>query len=294
MTRGGILTRLVRIGDERVLAVDERGEPGGKPVFLLHGTPGSRVGPLPRASVIYRLGVRLITYDRPGYGMSDRRFGRTVADVAEDVAAIADALELDSFAVIGRSGGAPHALACAALLPGRMTRAAALVTLAPPEAEGLDWFRGMAASNVIEHTTAASGSGPITALLAPAAALVRADPTSLVPGLDDDLPEPDRNVVADYGIRRMLAHNFAEALRSSTAGWVDDALAFCSPWGFDPQSITVPTLLWHGDADVFSPVEHSRWLGRRIPGATVVIQEGAAHFGALQVLPDVLAWVTEA
>ncbi|GAB3901332.1 hypothetical protein GCM10027612_64540 [Microbispora bryophytorum subsp. camponoti] len=117
---------------ERRLAVAQRGKiHGGRPVFLLHGTPGSRIGPLPREGLLYRLGVRLITYDRPGYGGSDRHEGRSVGDVAADVAAIADHLGLDRFAVVGRSGGGPHALACAALIPHRVTRAAVLVGLAP-------------------------------------------------------------------------------------------------------------------------------------------------------------------
>ena len=101
---------LLQSGGRR-LAIEQCGEPEGKPVFLMHGTPGSRLGPRPRAIVLHQLGVRLIAFDRPGYGGSDRKFGRTVADVATDVAAIADALELDRFAVLGRSGGGPHALA---------------------------------------------------------------------------------------------------------------------------------------------------------------------------------------
>ncbi|MEV5498836.1 alpha/beta fold hydrolase [Nonomuraea fuscirosea] len=112
----------------RRLAVAQRGLiPRGSPVFYLHGTPGSRVGPLPKHGLLYRLGIRLITYDRPGYGDSDRQVGRQVGDVASDVATIADRLGLDRFAVVGRSGGGPHALACAALLGDRVTRAAVLV-----------------------------------------------------------------------------------------------------------------------------------------------------------------------
>ncbi|SDR27958.1 alpha/beta fold hydrolase [Thermostaphylospora chromogena] len=287
------MTTFVRSRDGRTLAVEERGEPEGFPIFLLHGTPGSRLGPWPRPAVLHRLGVRLISYDRPGYGLSDRLFGRRVADVVHDVADIANALRIESFAVIGRSGGAPHALACGALLPTRTTKVAALVPLAPPGAEGLDWFQGMSFSNVAEFTAAASGHGAVHELLSPTVERVRDDPTRLVPALDDELPEPDRRVVADFGIRRMLAATFAEALRHSPAGWVDDALAFSRPWGFDPGSITVPTLLWHGGEDVFSPAGHSRWLGERIPDATLVIEESAAHFGSLAVLPDILAWLAD-
>jgi len=264
-------------------------------VFLLHGTPGSRLGPRPRASVLHRLGIRLISFDRPGYGDSDRMAGRRVSDVAADVLAIANDYGLPRrFAVVGRSGGGPHALACAALLPDRVSRAAVLVGLAPHGADGLDWFDGMAQSNVTEFTAAAKRYEDIVAHTKAVANAVRADPASLLARLQADLPDSDRRVVADRGIRSMLLETYAEALRTSAYGWVDDAMAFCSPWGFDPASVTVPVLLWHGAHDVFSPASHARWLADRIPSAAVVVQAGAAHFGALDVLPDILRWVSAA
>lgn len=280
--------------DGRRLAVEESGNPDGYPIVLLHGTPGSRFGPSPRAGVLYRLGIRLISFDRPGYGYSERRPGRTVSDVASDVEAIAAALGLDRFAVAGRSGGAPHALACAALLPHRVTRAAALVGLAPPGAEGLRWFDGMHESNIVEYGVARTGPIAVAARLTVAAEQIREDPFSMIIGLREQVPESDRRVVADDGIRRMLVRNFAEGLRESADGWVDDVIALTSAWGFDPADIAVPTLLWHGEDDVFSPAGHTSWLGSRIPGALVRIQPDAAHFGALDVLPEVLLWLRSA
>ena len=210
----------------------------------------------------------------------------------QDVLAIADAYGLEKFAVVGRSGGGPHALACAALLPERITRAAVLVGLAPHGADGLDWFDGMAHSNVLEFTAAANGYEDIVAHTKAVAEAVRANPASLIARLQAELPDPDRRVVADHGIRSMLIETYAEALRTSDYGWIDDALAFCSPWGFDPATVTVPVLLWHGASDVFSPASHARWLADRIPSAAVVVQAGAAHFGALDVLPDILRWLS--
>lgn len=274
--------------------MQETGIPTGHPVFLLHGTPGSRLGPLPRGRVLYELGVRLITFDRPGYGWSDRLVSRLVADVVPDVQAIADALELDRFAVLGRSGGGPHALACAALLPERVTRAGVLVSLAPRAAEGLDWFAGMADSNVREYTAAATEPETLATNLVQAAARIRADPASHVSTLSPEMPESDRRVVADVGIRTLLAQNFAEALRDSAAGWIDDALAFCAPWGFNLADIKAPVLLWHGQNDVFSPVAHARWLADQIPSAIMSIRPDTAHFGALEVVPDVLSWLIRA
>ncbi len=286
------MKRTVRTADGRRLTTQMYGDPDGKPVFLLHGTPGSRLGPHPRAAVLHRLGVRLISFDRPGYGESDRMAGRRVADVAADVQTIADAYGLRKFAVVGRSGGGPHALACAALLPERTTKAAVLVSLAPRGADGLDWFDGMARSNVIEFTAASNGYEGIAAHTKAVADAIRADPVSLIARLQAELPDPDKRVVADRGIRSMLVRTYAEAMRTSDYGWIDDALAFCSPWGFDPAAVTVPALIWHGANDVLSPVSHARWLAGRMPSATVIVQAGAAHFGALDVLPDILRWLS--
>lgn len=278
--------------DGRQLSTQVYGDPDGKPVFLLHGTPGSRLGPHPRAALLHRLGVQLVAFDRPGYGKSDRLEGRRVADAATDVLAIADAYGLDKFAVVGRSGGGPHALACAALLPDRVTKAAVLVGLAPRGAHGLDWYDGMTQSNVSEHAAAANGPEGLAAMTEAAADAVRADPASLLASLQDQMPDSDRRVVADPGIRAMLLQTYAEGLRTSADGWIDDVLAFYLSWGFDPAMVTVPVLLWHGAVDNLSPVSHAMWLADHIASATVVIQAGAAHFSALDVLPDILRWLS--
>lgn len=287
------MRRRVRTDDGRHLITERLGDPQGKPVFLLHGTPGSRLGPAPRGMVLYQRGMQLIAYDRPGYGGSDRLAGRSVADVAQDVRAIADELELERFSVVGRSGGAPHALACAALMPDRVDRTAALVTLAPRDAVGLDWFDGMAASNVDAYTSALDDPGAFTELFTLRSDEIRKDPIKLLNDLRHELPDSDRAVVADAGVRSMLLRNYQEALRTSAWGWIDDAMAFCGPWGFDPADITGPVMLWHGEKDVFSPVGHSRWLAERIPGATAVLEPTAAHFDALHALPGVLNWLIE-
>ncbi|MFD5628914.1 MULTISPECIES: alpha/beta fold hydrolase [unclassified Streptomyces] len=281
----------VRTPDGRLLRVEISGDPHGRPVFLLHGMPGSRVGPRPRPMFLYQCGTRLISYDRPGYGGSDRKAGRRVVDVAQDVAVVADALGIDRFAVAGRSGGAPHALACAALLPDRVTRAAALVGLAPRDAEGLDWFAGMAPSNVNEFKTAFTDPERFVARLIPRSAAIRSDPARLLEELRRELTDDDRQIVSDNTIRSMLLRNYREALRHSPYGWIDDALALTGDWGFDPADIQVPVMLWHGAKDVFSPASHSSWLAARIPRATAVLEPTGAHFAALRALPKVFGWL---
>jgi pimeloyl-ACP methyl ester carboxylesterase len=304
----------VRVAGGRRLAYETWGDPRGSPIFLLHGTPGSRLGPRPRPHELALMGIRLIAYDRPGYGRSGRHVGRRVADAAADVEALADALGLDRFAVLGRSGGGPFALACAALLPDRVTSAAALVSFAPRSAEGLDWFAGMGTGNVREYATAwrvsddGHGSGVFSAL----AHLLSQHTESLIRReflhgpLDEEVSDTDRAVLADPGIRALLAENFVEAVgdeRNLVAvsssdeaarllvGWLDDTLAHSRDWGFRPEDIAVPVLLWCGDVDRFTPVGHTRWLAGRIPGSTLVVEPGSGHFGALSVLPSALQWL---
>ncbi|GAA2613851.1 alpha/beta fold hydrolase [Paractinoplanes durhamensis] len=278
--------------DDRVLAVAVSGAPDGRPVFLLHGSPGSRSGPKPRSSVLYRQGVRLICYDRPGYGSSTRMPDRRVADAARDVQAIADHLGIDRFAVVGRSGGGPHALACAALLPDRVVRTAVLVGLAPTDAAGLDWYRGMSEANVQAHTIARRDTLQLMHQMRELAAQTAADPESLIESLRTQASAPDLRFMQSVIYRRMLANSYADAFRVGPYGWLDDILAFRGEWGFELDTIDRPVRLWHGAHDTFSPASHSRWLAQRIPRAEVHVQYGAAHFAAMEVLPRILAWLT--
>jgi pimeloyl-ACP methyl ester carboxylesterase len=282
----------VKTREGRRLAIDVAGAPNGTPVFLIHGTPGSKGGPRPRNIVLYRLGVRLISYDRPGYGDSDRHEGRTVGDAAHDVEDIADALRIERFAVVGRSGGGPHALACAAILAERMTRAAVLVGVAPPDAPDLDWFSGMTEANVSEYTTADADPLALVDRLTRRAEHARIDPESMFRFLEPQLSPPDRRVVDDIAIRRLLSSTYVHALRDGAAGWIDDALAFRKDWNVDLSRVTAPVKLWHGADDTFSPVAHTYWLADRIQRADVEVASNAAHFGAVEILPRILAWLT--
>jgi pimeloyl-ACP methyl ester carboxylesterase len=323
MPAEGEVTNYVQLPGDRVLAYEVCGDPHGAPVFLLHGTPGSRSGPRPRGIHLDLMGIRLITYDRPGYGESDRVEGRQVVDAADDVMALAEELGIERFAVLGRSGGAPHALACAARLTDHVTCAAALVSLAPRDAEGLDWFDGMVESNVREYRTAcrASDGGAggdesnrlLTSMLCRNTSNLMTSASSFLQSvLASVMPDTDRRVISDPGIRASIVETYRYAVGSAKnlesphgtshapttvngagrllLGWLDDTLAFCRDWGFGPDEIKVPVLLWHGREDVFSPVSHSEWLAERIPDATLVVEPGAAHFRSLQVLPEALQW----
>jgi pimeloyl-ACP methyl ester carboxylesterase len=214
-----------------------------------------------------------------------------VADAAGDVATIADCLGIDQFGVVGRSGGGPHALACAAELPARVHSAAALGSLAPFDAEGLDWWDGMAKSNVRAYHDAGADEESLSAELASRARQVRRDPESLLMSLWPELVSHDKRVVGDIALRRIIAETYAEALEESACGWIDDVLALRRAWGFKPSDITCPVMLWHGGDDVFSPAGHTIWLSEQIKDSTHTVQSGAAHFNAVEILPRVLAWI---
>jgi pimeloyl-ACP methyl ester carboxylesterase len=289
------VTQEVRDPDGRRLSVESLGDPDGKPVFLLHGTPGGRNGPRPRGIVLYRLGIRLISYDRPGYPGSDRDSGRSVATAAENVRAIANYFGIDRFSVVGRSGGAPHALACAALLPDRVVSAAALSSLAPCDAEGLSWTAGMTESNVRAYGYASTGQYDILrAMLAEQAERVNKGSGGLLSALWSEMDDHDKEVVDDIALRRIIADIHVEALSNNCVdGWMDDVIALSQPWGFEPAKIAVPVKLWGAQRDVFSPVGHTYWLAEQINGAEVKIEAGKSHFGSVEILPSILAWAAK-
>ena len=287
------MTQVVEAPDGRRLSVESLGDPDGKPVFMLHGTPGGSNGPVPRGIALYRLGIRLISYDRPGYPGSDRQEDRTVADAAADVEVIAKYYGFDRFSVVGRSGGAPHALACAAILKDRVICAAALGSLAPCDAEGLDWSAGMTDSNVRAFRYAEADLGALIATLNEQASKARSNSDGLFQLLWPELVGHDKEVISDIALRQIIAQVHVEALRETADGWIDDVIALARPWKFELSEITAPVKLWSGSADVFSPAEHTYWLAKHIPHAEVDIELGKAHFGSVEILPNILAWVAD-
>jgi pimeloyl-ACP methyl ester carboxylesterase len=270
---GTALTR-----DGRTLAYLERGAADGQPVFALHGTPGTRLTRPADETLPARHGVRWITYDRPGYGLSEPRPGRSVADAPEDIATIADALGLERFAVVGGSGGAPHALACGALLGDRVTRVGALVTPAPPDAENFDFYEGLADLNVREFNAALEGREAIEAFLQPYVDGIRVDVDGVIEQVLAELPEIDRERASKPEQRALMRESWTESVRQGSSGWADDDLAFAKPWGFDLQDVTVEVRVWQGELDVLTPRPHGEYVASRLPNGRFELFEGGGHF----------------
>jgi pimeloyl-ACP methyl ester carboxylesterase len=276
--------------DGRTLAYAIWGDRTGFPVLVLHGTPGCRLGRWPDEQVYTEAGICWITHDRAGYGQSTRRPGRRVADEVDDVVALADELGLERFGVWGGSGGGPHVLACAALLPHRVSRAVCAVGLAPFGTPGLErdeWLAGMDPENVKEVGWIEAGEETLTRELerqyAEEKERVAVDPSRLFENFD--LSDSDRAEMARPELQQVIRESVAEAGANGVGGSVDDGLAFVSrPWGFDVGQITVPVLIRYGATDVFVPPAHGRWLAAHVPGCVVKVDDDAGHLGSDPVI----------
>ena len=263
--------------DGRRLAVEVAGPEGGDVIVFHTGTPvaGTLFGPMLVAGA--ERGLRHVSYSRPGYADSDRQPGRSVADCARDVAAIADALDIERFYTTGNSGGGPHALACAALLPDRVHSAATTAGVAPFDAEGLDWLAGMGQENVDEFAAQQAGDSELQAFLETSAeefGSLTGD--QVLAALGDLISEADRAVLTGAFAEHEAAA-LREALRNGIWGWFDDDNAFCADWGFDLGEIDTPVTIWQGEEDRMVPFAHGKWLAAHVSGAKARLLPGEGH-----------------
>jgi len=286
--------RTVQTPDGRTLAVEEAGDPNGHPVLVHEGTPNSRHLYPPAAIDAAVRGLRLISYDRPGYGGSTPQPGRSVADCAADVRAICAELGISRLAMWGISGGGPHVLACAALLPDLVTAAASLASPAPLDAEGLDWFAGMGALNADDTRLFLRDRQAARAKLdADREEVLGASPADLVSGLKTLLSPTDAAALND-GLAEFLVYCDHEGLAPGNEGWWDDGVAHSSPWGFELSAISVPVLLMHGRQDQFVPFGHGEWLAEHIPGVDARLFDHDGHLTLLtNRIPEVHGWLKE-
>lgn len=253
------------------------GPPDQLAVFWHHGTPNIGSPPEPLFPAAIRLGIRWVSYDRPGYGGSTPDHGRNVASAAAHVASVADALGIERFAVMGHSGGGSHALACGALLADRVLGVVSVAGMAPYDAEGLDWFAGMAASGVASLRAAADGR----------AAKERYEDSGIE--YDPEFTPADRAALA--GEWSWLADVIGPAVEAGPGGLIDDDLAYVTPWGFDPTQTATPVLLLHGGQDRVVPSSHSEWLARHVPSAELRLSPGDGHISVLNSAVEAMDWL---
>ncbi len=279
MTFSEAYERDVTLPDGRVLHTYDTGPDSGRSgltVLWHHGSPQSGALPDPLRAAAADRGIRLLSYGRPSYGGSSPHPGRSIGSAAGDVAQIVDAIGVDRFAAVGASGGGPHALACAALLPDRVV---GVVTLAGPVpyTSDLDWYAGMVAPG-----------GPRAAAEGREARARYAE-----------TEEFDENsfTAADYaaleGAWASLGADAGRAGRAWPDGLIDDDVALVSPWGFDVTRIEKPVLLVHGGEDRVIPASHSDWLVRRLPAAELWFRPHDGHISVLHAVPVALDWLRD-
>jgi pimeloyl-ACP methyl ester carboxylesterase len=264
------------LGDGRVLHVYDTAEDARLTVFWHHGTPNTGEPPEPLFPAAARHGIRWVSYDRPSYGTSTPVPGRDVASAAADVASIADALGIERFAVMGHSGGGPHALACGALLPDRVLAVVSGSSLAP-YTEEFDWFAGMYPGGVAELSAARAG---------------RAELERYFEAAEFD---PEMFTQADQaaldGEWSWVARVAGQAIEQGPGGMIDDNLAFVAPWGFSVRDITVPVLILHGGRDRIVPSSHGEWLASHIGRAELWRRPEDGHVSVLGAGPAALDWL---
>ena len=255
-----------RTPDGRTLDVYVGGPQGAVPLLFHNGTPSSGQLYAPFVEAASQRGLRMVSFSRAGYGNSTRNRGRSIADVMPDAAAVLDQLSAPRFYTLGWSGGGPHALACAALLPARLIGAATVGSLAPHDAEGLDWMAGMGQENIAAFGAALAGGATLGTFLeevGPSFATVT--PGEVATRLGNLASDVDRSAISGAAAA-WLADVFRESVRNGIWGWYDDELAFVRPWGFDLADISIPVAIWQGAQDRMTPFAHGEWLASHIPG----------------------------
>jgi len=279
-------TRLLTLRDGRRLAYTEWGSPEGAPIIFQHGMPGSRFERAAAQELYRSLDVRVITPDRPGYGLSDAKPHRRLVDWPSDVVELADSVGIGRFGVVSVSGGGLYALACAALIPERLF--SVVTTGCPSSLDRPGALSGMQFTNRaglwLEETMPWVIEGGTTLL----SSMIKGHAAFFVDEAEHSSPAEDQQVLSTPWVRQSIIETLSEAARSGPHGYDDDLRILTSPWGFLPEKIRVPVHLWHGDVDSVIPLPHARYLATVIPGATLKICPGEAHMLLWNHLPEIL------
>jgi pimeloyl-ACP methyl ester carboxylesterase len=266
----------VDLEDGRTLRAYDSGASEEFAIVWHHGSPqtGRPLEPLLEAAATR--GIRLVSYGRPSYGGSTPNPGRDVGSAARDVEQVADALGVERFAVMGASGGGPHALACAALLPDRVSGVACLGGIAP-YTEDFDWWAGMVSPGGLR---AAAGGREERARYA-----------------ETEEFDPDGFTAADWaalqGTWTSLGQDAGKAGAAGLDGLIDDEVAFVSPWGFDVEQIEAPVLIAHGGEDRVVPPAHAHYLARQCPESELWLRRRDGHVSILDACPLAMDWLSQ-
>lgn len=284
-----IETHTRRLADGRTLAWAEAGEEGGSPVFSFHGLPGSRFQQHPDEGVARNRGIRLIHVERPGFGLSSPQPRRTLADWPRDVAALADVLGIRRFAVLGISGGAPYALACAAALGNRVTWAAVVSGVGPPGS-----MNG-AMSHTVRMAFFLAAHAPW--LLRPAlwtgAQIAIRLPGRFLDTAASHMSAADQPILARPQVRAMFERDLAAAFAQGSGAMLHDLKLLATPWKLPLERIACPVMFWHGTDDRMIPDGASRVLSQSVKSGELTLVEGQGHYMVFDLWPEIVDWLAE-
>lgn len=272
-----VIDDILKLADGRGLGYRVLGDPQGKPFFFFHGTPGSRFVLVEEDLIVKIPGLKVILPERPGYGVSDPQPDRRLLDWPKDVAALADHLGIDQFAVGGGSGGGPHALACAHQLPGRVVTTILLSSPSPAGFPGAT--RGMARGNRVGMFLGRYAPWLVSMMISSYQRKFAEDPDEVIEAMSAEMSEPDRALLKDPEFRATILEDMREAYRQGVRGHVlDGYIAMTTKgWGFDLRDITVPVHAWHGELDTFVTKAMANRLDTEIPNSHVRYVPEAGH-----------------
>jgi pimeloyl-ACP methyl ester carboxylesterase len=282
-------TQVTTLPDDRELAWLETGRARGMPVFMFHGTPGTRLQVSFDHKAIGASGVRLLAPDRPGYGHSSFHPGRTLGDWATDVATLADHLKIERFAVVGVSGGGPHAAACARFLPERVTAAALVSGVGPMDDPEFDV--GMVGFNKAAVAMAAHVPFLLSGLFAVQGVFMRRRPDAALRAVSRMLPDPDVRLLERPDVRAAFLQDLSQPSGTTARATAQDFVLFARDWGFRLQDIAVPVHVWHGDLDRNVPFAQGTFVAEHIPGAELHACPGEGHLLGVAHLEEILRTV---
>jgi pimeloyl-ACP methyl ester carboxylesterase len=277
----------MELSDGRELAWLEFGDPSGKPIIGFHGTPGSRLQIVIDEEPVRTAGVRLVSVDRPGYGHSTYQVGRRLVDWPDDVRQLADHVGIDRFGVIGMSGGGPHSLVCAALIPHRVAVAGVLSGVGPLTAPGAE--EGMMPTNVFITKVGRRSTKPLEAVFGAMTRVQRRWPEQAMRMMANQLPEPDAAIVNRPEVRQIFIREARHASATSGKAAAQDFHLFTRDWGFRLEDIGIPVHLWQGDADRNVPLAHAQQMSAAIPGAVLHEVPGEGHMMSLDRTGEILS-----
>lgn len=281
---------LLELDDERTIGYATWGEPDGTPVFIGHGTPGSRLALAPGLDDpvwIRQQSLLFVGVDRPGYGYSDPWAEASLLDCAGDLVRVADELDLERFAALGFSGGAPYVLALGVLVPERLRGVGVVSGLGMLDRPGA--LEGMSEADIEDTKMAREAPDELATARGEAARAIHEDPEGILAGLSEELPEVDRRALEKPEVRAFLIETFREAVRQGARGWIDDELRQVQPWPFRLEEISgVDVHLHHGEADVLVPPHHAKHLAEGILGSRLQLYPDEGHLSFDKHLKEIV------